>query len=273
MLASYHNHTTWSDGAASVAEMIATARALGLAEVGISDHLTLHPSGRVISWSMRPDRVGPYVREVLAAGEQARVSGGPVVRVGLEVDWFPSQATTLSRTLADLPLDYVIGSVHFNGDFSIDGHASEWEGLSPQQRAEMHCAYWRQIPQMAASGLFDIAAHLDLPKKFGFQPQCDVSQLIAETLDAIAEAGMVVELNTNGLHCPCREPYPSAAILAQCRRRDIPVMLSADAHHPTQLLRDFPTAAKMLREAGYEQVARFAGRQVRFEPIDSAIPR
>jgi histidinol-phosphatase (PHP family) len=125
---------------------------------------------------------------------------------------------------------------------------------------------------MAASGLFDIAAHLDLPKKFGFRPRCDVDRLIAETLDAIAEARMVVEVNTNGWHCPCREPYPSAAILERCRRRDIAVTLSADAHHPSHLLRDFPAAAEMLRDAGYEQVARFAGREVRFEAIDSAVP-
>ena len=135
----------------------------------------------------------------------------------------------------------------------------------------MHRAYWRQIPPMAASGLFDIAAHLDLPKKFGYSPQCDMDRLIAEALDAIAEARMIVELNTNGWHCPCREPYPSAAILRQCRHRDIAVTLSADAHHPTQLLRDFSAAAKMLRDAGYERVARFADRQVRFEPIGAAV--
>ncbi|MHC4127714.1 MAG: PHP domain-containing protein [Planctomycetota bacterium] len=244
MLASYHNHTRWSDGKGSVAQFVAAARELGLGEVGISDHLTLHPTGRAISWSMPADRVGAYVREVAAAAERSRAAGG---------------------------LDYVIGSVHFNGDFPIDGHASSWERLGAEERDEMHRAYWRQIPPMAASGLFDIAAHLDLPKKFDFRPQTDVTRLIAEALDAIAEARMVVELNTNGWHCPCREPYPSAAILQQCRRRDIAVTLSADAHHPSQLLRDFPAAAKMLREAGYEQVARFAGRQARFDPIDSAI--
>ncbi|MHC4210626.1 MAG: histidinol-phosphatase HisJ family protein [Planctomycetota bacterium] len=271
MLASYHNHTRWSDGKGSVAQFVAAARELGLGEVGISDHLTLHPTGRAISWSMPADRVGAYVREVAAAAERSRAAGGTVVRIGLEADWFEGAEETIRTALADLPLDYVIGSVHFNGDFPIDGHASSWERLGAEERDEMHRAYWRQIPPMAASGLFDIAAHLDLPKKFDFRPQTDVTRLIAEALDAIAEARMVVELNTNGWHCPCREPYPSAAILQQCRRRDIAVTLSADAHHPSQLLRDFPAAAKMLREAGYEQVARFAGRQARFDPIDSAI--
>jgi histidinol-phosphatase (PHP family) len=272
MLASYHNHTTWSDGKESVPRLVAAARELGLGELGISDHFTVHPTLSPVSWSMPPDQVGSYVREVLAAAEQSRADGGPVVRVGLEADWFASTEQAIRGPLAELPLDYVIGSVHFNGDLTIDGSASVWERLSPDERDEVHAAYWKQIPAMAASGLFDVAAHLDLPKKFGFLPQRDVSPLVAEALDAIAEAGMVVEINTNGWHCPCGEPYPSAAILSQCRSRDIPVTLSADAHDAAHLLRDFPAAAQMLIEAGYEQVARFAGRQVRFEPLNSAIP-
>ena len=263
MLTSYHNHTTWSDGKGSVAELVAGARDLGLDEVGISDHLTLHPSGQAISWSMPPDQVGAYVGELLAVAEQSRDAGGPVVRVGLEVDWFASSERAIRRALADLPLDYIIGSVHFNGDFAIDGVASAWERLSPDERDLMHRAYWRQIPAMATSGLFDIAAHLDLPKKFDFHPQGDVDPLIGEALDAIAAARMVVELNPNGWHCPCREPYPSAAILEQCRRRDIAVTLSADAHQPTHLLRDFPAAARMLRDAGYELREGREGQELR----------
>jgi histidinol-phosphatase (PHP family) len=272
MLASYHSHTTWSDGKGSVAQFVAAAREIGLGEVGISDHFTLHPSQDSVSWAMPPDDVDQYVRELMAAAERSRADGGPVVRIGLEADWFAASEPAIREALDGLPLDYVIGSVHFNGDFTIDGHAATWQRLSPDDRDEMHCAYWRQIPPMAASGLFDVAAHLDLTKKFGFHPRCDVKPLIAEALDAIAEAGMVVEINTNGWHCPCREPYPSAAILELCRARDIAVTLSADAHQPAHLLRDFPAAARILRDAGYEQVARLAGRQVRLEPLDSAVP-
>ena len=68
MLASYHNHTTWSDGKGSVAQLVAAARELGLGEVGVSDHFTLHPTLRSVSWSMPPDQVAAYVRELRAAG-------------------------------------------------------------------------------------------------------------------------------------------------------------------------------------------------------------
>ncbi len=92
MLASYHNHTTWSDGKASVAQVVEQARLLELAEVGISDHLTLHPSGQSIPWSMPPDRVDDYVADVRDVAGRSRANGGPEVRLGVEVDWFDGQA-------------------------------------------------------------------------------------------------------------------------------------------------------------------------------------
>ncbi len=271
MPASYHNHTTWSDGKGTIAELIEHARMLGLDELGISDHYTLHPDGRTVSWSMPVERVREYVREVRAAGEDLP-GGAPTVRVGLEVDWFSSHETALAEALDGLPLDFVIGSVHYVGDAEIDGRPALWQQWTPAERDDVYRDYWQLLGEMAASGLFDIVGHIDVPKKFGFHPGPDVRPVLHDALDAVAEAGLVVELNTNGWHCPCAEPYPGPALLADCRVREIPVTISADAHQPAHLARDFAAAAELLRAAGYTEVARFADRGVSFEPIDSAVP-
>ena len=272
MLASYHNHTSWSDGKASVAEVVAQARLLGLAEVGISDHLTLHPSGQSVSWSMPPDRVDDYVADVRDSAGRSRAAGGPQVRVGVEVDWFDGQADELGRVLDGLALDYVIGSVHFCRGVAIDATAATWRRWTPDEREAVHREYWLQIRRLAESGLVDIMAHLDLVKKFGFDPREPVDRLVDAALDAIAAAGLVVELNTAGWHKPCREPYPAPSILHRCRHRGIPVTLSADAHDPADLVRDFPAAARLLADAGYDEVARFEDRRVRFEPLLTTPP-
>jgi histidinol-phosphatase (PHP family) len=83
-------------------------------------------------------------------------------------------------------------------------------------------------------------------------------------LDAIAEAGMAVELNTSGWHQPCREAYPSPALLRQARRRGIPILISADAHAPADVARSFGPALLMAREAGYTQTVRYAARRRSF---------
>ena len=76
MLTSYHNHTTWSDGKASLAEMVAAGRAAGLDELGISDHYVLAPRGLDVRWSMPLERVN----EALDMLEQG-VVGRPLLKL------------------------------------------------------------------------------------------------------------------------------------------------------------------------------------------------
>jgi histidinol-phosphatase (PHP family) len=269
MIATYHNHSTFSDGSASIDRLVETARALGVDELGVSDHFVAGPGGPRPRWAMPPERLAEYVRTVRAH------QGGSslVVRLGIELDWFPGHAEAIAAAIAGIDFDYIIGSVHSVNGFRIDMSAEEWRPLTVEQRDERHRQYWRCVRSMAASGLYDIAAHLDLPKKFGFRATADLSDVIGEALDAIAAASMIVELNTAGWHKPAEECYPTPEILRQCRRRDIDVTLSADAHHPEHLLRDFARGAAVLAAAGYERVARFAGREVTFDRLEDTVPR
>jgi histidinol-phosphatase (PHP family) len=263
MIASYHNHTVWSDGKTSVAEMIEGAHRLGVDEIGISDHFVVPPVGETPGWSMPADALDAYVTEIQAF--QGRDT--PVVRLGLEVDWYPGHAAAIRAALGDHPFDYLIGSVHEVDGFTIDGSPAGWERRTEDDRNAVHRAYWIAMRSLAESRLYDIAAHLDLAKKFGFRATVDLADVLEPALDAIAAADLVVEVNTAGWHKPCRDAYPSVEILAACRARDIPVTINADAHQPDHLLRDFDRAAARLREVGYDSIARFAHRERHFEPI------
>lgn len=267
MLATYHNHSAWSDGKATLAEIVASAAEQGISELGISDHLALHPSGVTPGWSMKPGRVGDYLREL----REIAAPGNLAIRRGLEVDWFDGHATEIAAFLKPLDVDYIIGSVHYVGSFTIDGSPEPWRKLADDEREAIHHDYWVQVAKMASSGLYDIAAHLDLPKKFGFFARRDLRDVIGEALDALAAADMVIELNTAGWHKPCADGYPTLEILREAFRRDIPVTLSADAHLPAHLLRDFDRGAARLAEAGYREVARFRGRERWFEPLEQAL--
>lgn len=280
MLATYHNHSTWSDGKASLAELLHTARSMNIVEIGISDHWVLHPTGKRFKWAMPTDRLAAYVAQILTLRENATGQGDPppLIRLGLEVDWFPGHEAALHEALAPYAFDYLIGSVHQVqiaglGEFVIDMTPASWQKITPDQRNDLHRQYWINMKSLAESGLFDIVAHIDLPKKFGFVPTIDLSHLVGEALDAIAAAPNqpVVELNTAGWHKPCKDAYPSLEILRECRRRNIQTTLSADAHQAEHLLRDFAQGAQRLGEAGYTHVARFEKRHTRLEPLDEAI--
>lgn len=267
MIASYHNHSTWSDGQAMVGELAEAAALQGISDLGVSDHYLAECDGTLPGWALPYGALDAYVEEIRSFDKRRGVR----MRAGLEIDWFPAHVPTIEALLKETKLDFVIGSVHYVGAFPIDGSPGAWRRLSQDDRDQMHRAYWAEVRAMAQSRLFDIVGHIDLAKKFAFYPQVDLSEDIDAALDAIAESEMVVELNTAGWHKPCADAYPSLDILKRCRGRDIAVMISSDSHRPGDLLRDFRPAAGRLREAGYEQVVRFERRERRLEPIADAV--
>ena len=257
MLTSYHNHTNVSDGACTLEEQIEGAHLAGLDELGISDHYVAHPTLQC-DWSMPLDFLAPYVKKLQDAAAQLR---GMRLRIGLEVDYFPESVELLRERLEAYPFDYVIGSVHFVDEFPIDKDRDSWDALDQHQRNEMWRRYWGCIAEMARTGLYDFAAHIDLPKKFGHRPTVDLTYERNSALDAVAGAGMAIEINTAGWSLPAKEAYPSLDILKAARDRSIPLLINADAHRPDHLTRDFDRARVLAREAGYTELVRFDKRR------------
>ena len=253
-----------SDGRSTASDYVRAAIAAGLDELGFSEHYTLMPPGWRIDWSMAKDALPDYFRALHAARDEAGDS--LIVRYGLEADFIPETAGELAEILKAYPFDYVIGSVHFIDEFLVDDSAGRWDALSEDERNDMVRAYWGRVTAMAESGLFDIAAHLDLYKKFGHRPTVDVSAQISVALDAIAKAGMAVELNTAGFH-RMGEIYPSPTILRECRKRSIPSLVTTDAHHIDQLTRSRDLGVDELRKAGYTEQVVFEARRMRLVPL------
>ncbi|MCA9290958.1 MAG: histidinol-phosphatase [Phycisphaerales bacterium] len=270
MLATYHCHSTFSDGRDDLPELVARARAAGVRHLGISDHLTILPQGGPTPpWSVDAARVGAYVDAVRA--EQTR--DDITVLASLEVDWFPEPHVlrALDAAMNDHDWDYLIGSVHYVGAFGVDASADRWRPLGETERDDIHRRYWIEIANLARSRRFDIVGHIDLPKKFNCRPRTVPHAEIDAALDAVADADLVVELNTAGWHKPCQDAYPTLDLLRACHARHIPVTLSSDAHRAEHLLRDFRAAADRLAAAGYDRVARFRAGARTFEPLADAV--
>jgi histidinol-phosphatase (PHP family) len=255
---SYHNHTKWSDGASTLAEMIDAARKAGLTELGISDHFALGPEDRRFSWALAPESLHAYVSELQQA---MATTDGLIIRMGLEVDYFPETIAIAMQRLAPYPFDYLIGSVHFVDDFVIDLNAQPWEGISPEGRNRMWRGYWQRLRDAAASGFFDIAGHFDLPKKFKFYPTADLTEDAFAALDAIAAADMAIEINCSGWDKPVEEAYPSPFYLKEANRRKIPLVINSDAHTADNVVRNFERAHRLAIEAGYTELVRFERRR------------
>jgi histidinol-phosphatase (PHP family) len=261
MYTSYHVHSTWSDGSSTLEQYQEAASGSGLAEWGISDHIVMRPDGIPVTWSMDPARLPFYVEAVRVQQDQAPAS--QPLRLGLELDYFPGQEKFIADLLDGHRFDFIMGSVHYLGDFCIDNNLERWKALSPAGVDDAWRAYFERIAGLARSGLFSFIAHLDLPKAFNFRPTVDLSREIGAALDDVARAGLAVEVNSSGWGRACKEAYPSLDLLGACLSRGIPALVNADAHSSRDLTRGLDRGMEWLKTAGYRHVVRFNDRRTR----------
>ena len=244
---SLHNHSTWSDGGADVATMALAAKAAGLKTFGISDHWVMLPENRPfdIEWSIHPERLGCYFQECLEVKKQVETERF-TMRIGVEVDFFPENWQENMAHLANYPLDYTIGAIHNLDGFPVDSSPEPWQALGQDGINDVWRKYWLRLKALAETKAFTIIAHFDLPKKFGFRPTVDLDSEITAALQAVRTSGAQLELNTAGWSKPCAEPYPSPSLLKRALALGIPILVTADAHAPKHVNRDFDKAAQLL---------------------------
>jgi len=85
--------------------------------------------------------------------------------------------------------------------------------------------------------------------------------------DAIARAGVAIELSTAGLRKPVGEVYPAPALLRACCERGVPLVISSDAHAPDEVGWGFEDARELALRTGFTETARFEGRRRRMVPL------
>lgn len=247
----YHMHSILSDGMDSYEDMVLMAIAKGLDEIGFSDHVCLKP----VDWAVRIEDIPVMTRQILDL--KSKYIDQIRIRYGLELDYFPGQETALSKLIERIPVDYVIGSIHFIGDWNFDTDQSLYGKWSNDK---LYAKYFKLVQQAANSGLFDIIGHLDIIKKFRIYPETNQDQLFEDTIKIIKANNLVVELNTGGLDRPCAEFTPGLKLLELCYKHHVQVTISSDAHSAEQIARHYESAISLLSQIGYSEIIGFNNR-------------
>jgi histidinol-phosphatase (PHP family) len=265
-ISDYHIHTPLCGHAnGQPAEYVKRALALGLKEIGFSDHAPLL-SHRDPDITMDLDDLPLYHKVIEKL--QRQYQGKILVRIGIEADFLPPYTNELRKLLAEFPYDYVIGSVHFLEGWAFDD-PQQLNGWQDADINEIYHKYYHALRQSAESGLFDIIAHVDLVKKFGHRPSREMTQEITQTAQVFKKTGVVIEINTSGLRKPVGEIYPNLNALEIYNQFGVPITFGSDAHDPNEVGRDFTQAVELAKSAGYDTYAIFSRRKIeRFEQLN-----
>lgn len=232
-----------------------SARARGLSDIAFTDHDRYH-EGVDFDVVQRLRDANPDMK----------------IRAGIELDNDPVHSAAGRKWVERHwdELDFVLGSVHFleRPDQMFDTvpeGALQFEGRAID---DVYADYLARVREMAASGLVDCLAHIDLVKIHGHRSSGDVRVLAEETLAFIAERGLAIELSTAGWRKPVGELYPSDALIDLARTKGIAFTTASDAHSHAQVAQNYERLAEKMSLLGIHEVSVFA----RHQPSKRALP-
>jgi histidinol-phosphatase (PHP family) len=242
-----------------------TATERGISELGVSEHVYRFAAALDI-WEH------PFWRRYAVDDLDAYcgfVREDTDLKLGIEMDFVPGREDRIGNVLDSRGWDYVVGSVHFLRDHSVD--AEDYSIWGTGESAErIWKRYFETLAEAARSGLYDIMSHPDLVKVWGSAapvPDGDLRRYYEPAVEAFADSGVAVELSTAGWRKPVGEQYPSRPFLEMVVDAGCPIALSSDAHEPDQLGFEYGRAVELLQEHAVTEIAVFEGRHARLEPL------
>lgn len=252
-------HSSYSDGRSAPEEFIAPAMEAGFSEIGISDHLNLFKDNE--DWCMNPDNISEYINHIeTLRGNKAGIK----IKTGLEVDFFKGKEAEIRSFLDPLQIDYVIGSVHYLGEKTVDNGPEFYEGKNIDMLFE---SYFDTVIAAAESDLFDIIGHCDLIRIYGHKPTVDLVPFYKKLARTMKNHDVAFEVNTNGRNRPLADFYPDRRFLGIFQEEKIPVCVNSDAHMPFRVGQYFDEVYDLLRYAGFSEMATFEKRKRHMVPF------
>jgi histidinol-phosphatase (PHP family) len=254
---------------------ISIGRARGIEQFGVVDHLYRFkeckayyeqhmllddsPLGQLQrAWL---DQVCAYSIDEYLEGMIKAAKTVPHLAVGLEVDYFPGGEKQLGDLLKRWQLDYVIGSVHFHNGWGFDNPDAQ-QRFQDYDLLELYVNHFAVVKGAIASGLFDIMAHLDNLKVFGFRPdEAKLLPIYREVAEALQARGVATEINTGLLYrYPVKKMCPSPSFLQVLFEHGVPITLSSDSHFPDDIGMHLDNATQAAQRAGYKEIVYYRNR-------------
>ena len=265
-----HTHSIYSDGKSQPREIVEEAVRQGLTTLGFSEHSPLPFDN---NFSVKEADMPKYVAEI--AQLKAEFKGKINIYCGLEADYLTGVSEPFAVTKEKYHLDYLIGGVHLVGQSAnpdeiwfIDG--PKWEvydeGLQKFFDGDIRRAvrrFFEQSNEMIENEPFDIIAHFDKIKmhnrdRYFHEDEPWYRKLALETLDLIREKGLIMEINTRGIYKKRYNGfYPSPWLMEEACKMGVPAIISADAHHFSEITLEFSAAEEALKKAGYRSVVNY----------------
>ena len=259
-----HCHTSFEnifDGKNTAEEMISSYEKKGFKAVGISNHCIYSKSfeylkkSSVMNFSDLNKLIDLHKRCFEHIDKSASKYKIKVLK-GLETDFFTSKdwRNAFEKILKELKPDYIIGSTHFirNEDESFLCNLYYLDLLPSITQKELDCLvknYWNNIIESVKSGYFNFIAHPDYCCQFNLAVGKEWDDIKHKFIEVLSSNNMPCEVNTKGIRLK-NTPCPSWNMIKEMIKKEIPLLISDDAHRIEDIGAHFVEVEQKLVEYG-----------------------
>lgn len=255
IVSTYHSHSKYSDGKNTLEEMVKSAIANGMKEIGFSDHA---PMPIDCEWSVREENIQDYANEVLTLKEKYKDQ--ITIYLGIEQDYY---------SIAPLNYEYILGSVHYvykNGEYlPVDLSAKAMQDfVNKHYNGDVYsyCEdYFELVSDLYNKTKCQIIGHFDLVTKFNEQlPLIDINhpryvKAYTRALEKLLKSPVIFEINTGAISRGYRKgPYPDDNMIDIIAKSGKPFAICSDTHSVDSVATNLEIEREKLEKKGYKYI-------------------
>ena len=262
----YHVHSQHSfDGKNTMEEFCQQAITLGVTELCFTEHFSVDPKD--VSYDIL--KTANYSADIESC--QRSFQGKLIIRKGLEIGepHLKPYKRNLQCQIQPMDLDFIIGSIHNINGVKLRLYMQSIDNKYIYQH------YFQEIYQMLEQSDIDALGHLDLMKRYAYEPfgNYDFLQyqdLLEMILKRMIEKNIALEINTSGIRDSVKETYPAPRVLEFYKKLGgILLTFGSDAHKCTDLASCYADTMKLLLHLGFKYIFSYKNRQPTAIRIDS----
>lgn len=269
-----HVHTRYSKHArGSVDDVVRAALARGISVLTFTDHapFPVDATNRLLAGELEQ-----YVDDIGRARSQ--YAGQITILTGLEADFMPGAGEHTQRLLANLELDFVIGSIHYVP--VAGGRVNVWD-LPRLNEAETLTRFFQSLEEAVCCGLFDAIGHPDALLRA--VPEDTWCARFLPLLPLFARHGVAYELNASGARKSTYDPvtgreshgrlsYPSRTLLPQLAAAGVSFTVGSDAHDPQDVGAGVAELLEEVAGLGVQEISYYRSRRRFAIPLARLLP-
>jgi histidinol-phosphatase (PHP family) len=210
-----------------------------------------------------------YAKEVLRLRE--KYASQIELPLGFEGEWIrPESAELIAQSIARLPYDFFIGSVHHVHTVPIDYDDAMYRearrragGTDERLFEDYFDAQYGMLTALKPPvvGHFDLIRLKSDDPNVTFKKMDGVWQRILRNLDFAKEYGGILEINSAAVRKGMDEPYPKSEICQVALERGMRFCLSDDSHGIDQVVACYDRVLQFLEKTGIQSVTCLRHRQ------------